>query len=50
MAEPPLAADKPLTEERVRAGHTGDGLLPMLVISLGLVVVAFVVVLGGFIG
>jgi hypothetical protein len=49
MANKPVPAEK-LTEERVRAGHTGDDLLPMLVISLGLVVVAFVLVLGGFIG
>jgi [ribosomal protein S5]-alanine N-acetyltransferase len=49
-AEQPAAPPEKLTEERVRAGHTGDGVRYVLIISLALVVVAFVLVLGGFIG
>lgn len=49
-AEQPVAPPEKLSEERVRAGHTGDGVRYILIISLALVVLAFVLVLGGFIG
>ena len=50
MEKQSLHPEEPLAEDRVRAGHTGDGLLPILLVSLGLVVISFVVVLGGFLG
>jgi len=49
-AEQPVAPPEKLSEERVRSGHTGDGVRYVLIISLALVVLAFVLVLGGFIG
>jgi hypothetical protein len=39
-----------ISEEDARAGHTGDGVRYVLIISLGLITLAFVAVLAGFIG
>jgi hypothetical protein len=39
-----------IDEEDARAGHTGDGLLPMLIIGLGLVIVSFGLVAFGVFG